>query len=192
MHQGPTGGSDGNLNYVVEDGMIFRRSTAALIALMLLIFIGGCKGKKRPRAVVGLEAPDFVLRDADGGMWRLSGLRGSVVLINFWASWCAPCLSELPAMQRLHESMKANRKFRLVTVLFRDEPLRAYHYMRQNGYTFPLLIDSSGDVSAAYGLTAVPETFLVDKKGVLREKFIGPVDFDSPRSISFVRGLVEE
>lgn len=170
---------------------LFRRATAVLIAVMLLLlFSSGCE--KRRTAVVGLKSPDFALADTSGGIWRLAELRGSVVLINFWATWCDACRFEMPALQSLYDKMKADKRFKLVSVLYRDDPFRALHYMQRNDYTFPLLIDSSGEVSAAYGLTGVPETFLVDKNGVLKRKFIGATAFDSPEALSYIRGFVEE
>jgi peroxiredoxin len=131
-------------------------------------------------AEVGLPAPDFELKDPDGRLWRLSDMKGAVVFVNFWATWCAPCIEEMPSIQKLYEKTKDNPEFRLLTVLFRDDPKNAYLFMTEKKYTFPLLIDPDGSVARSYGLTGVPETYIIDKKGALRGKTIGPENWDSP------------
>jgi peroxiredoxin len=160
-----------------------------LITLVLSSY--GCK-EKRSIAVEGLRAPDFSIKDVGGNTWRLSDMMGSVVLINFWASWCEPCREELPSIQKMYESMKGEPGFRFASILYRDDPTRAYAYMQQNGYTFPLLVDPDGSVSSAYGLTGVPETFLIDKRGVLVKKIVGPADYGSPEAISYFKGFIEK
>lgn len=143
-------------------------------------------------ATEGREAPEIALMDADGKSWRLSAMRGSVVLVNFWASWCGPCKTEMPSLQKLYGTTKTEPGFKLVTVLFRDDPVRALEYLAKNKYDFPLLLDIDGSAAMAYGLTGVPETFIVDKKGVLRNKFIGPIDFNSHDALAYFRRMVEE
>ncbi len=167
---------------------------AILIVIGVVIVLLSTTNEKATRrvAVEGASAPDFELRDVNGNIWRLSDMKGSVVLINFWATWCETCRDELPSLQRLYDMTKNKSNFRLVSIIFRDDPKRAYFYMNENNYTFPVLIDSDGAVSIAYGLTGVPETFVVDKKGILRKKIIGPASFDSPDAIAYLTKLIEE
>lgn len=131
-------------------------------------------------AEVGKVAPDFTLVDRQGRTWTLSQLKGQVVFVNFWATWCPPCREEMPAMQRLF-AMLPKEKFAMLAVLQNDDPARADAFAAKLGITVPILFDQDKKVGPLYGLTGVPETFIVDKQGVLREKFIGPYEWDSPK-----------
>ena len=131
------------------------------------------------KAAVGLEAPAFELKDMQGRPWKLSDFKGKTVLLNFWASWCDSCKEENPSLQRLIDMEKGNARFVPVTVLFRDEPAKAAEYMKANGISFPVLLDDK-NIAVQYGLTGVPETFIIDSKGVVRQKIVGPIAWDAP------------
>ncbi len=152
------------------------KGMTALLAVTALLL--SCE-KPPGVAVVGKEAPDFTLADRQGRTWQLSKLRGQVVFVNFWATWCPPCLTEMPSMQKLYDSMP-REKFKMLAILYKDEPAAADRLALQKQYAFPILVDPGDRVGAAYGLTGVPETYIVDRQGILREKFIGPVQWDSP------------
>jgi len=158
-----------------------------------LVFFFILKEEKIQRAVVavGLKAPDFELPELDAsgkgssGIWRFSELKGKVVFINFWASWCDECKKEKPAMQRLYEKMRG-KSFQMLTIVYRDAPEKAMAYMRGNGYTMPVLFDAGNEISRSYGVRGVPETFIIDREGILREKIIGRNTWDSPEAISLI------
>lgn len=170
-------------------------------AVLLIVFIAGLltvvamitKSPEVPvkKAAVGLSAPVFQLTDTEGRTWDLSGLKGKVVVLNFWASWCDSCKDENPSLQALVNSEKGNERFVFASVLYKDEPSKAIEYMKKNGIDFPLLIDNKS-VSSAYGLTGVPETFIIDKKGVVREKIIGPIKWDTPEIRAAIAKLISE
>ena len=141
---------------------------------------------------VGRPAPDFLVRDLEGRTYSLSALRGSVVFINFWASWCQPCKEEMPSLQALYNRFKGDPRFRLVTILYRDDYEKARALMKTGNFEFPVLLDPGGKSAAAYGVTGVPETYIVDKKGILREKVIGPADWNSPQAIAVVATPLQE
>jgi peroxiredoxin len=149
----------------------------------LLVFLAGCgqqdNGGTPKVATVGFPAPDFTLVDTKNNTWTLSELKGQVVFINFWATWCPPCRQEMPSMQQLFMSMPAD-KFKMLSILSNDEPKFAEKMAEDTGCTFPVMDDPDSSVGKAYGLTGVPETYIVDKKGILREKFIGPRQWSSP------------
>ena len=152
-------------------------SSIAIICLTLLLLVA-CE--QRPKmAEVGKPAPDFTLLDRKGKTWNLAELKGQVVFVNFWATWCLPCINEMPSMQKLYSSMPANR-FKMLAVLYNDKPAVADAVVAKQKYTFPILTDPENRAGKAYGLTGVPETYIIDKQGVLREKFLGPVQWDSP------------
>jgi DsbE subfamily thiol:disulfide oxidoreductase len=172
-----------------------------LIAVVVLGFVGfivfapeGQRGDEQASRRPALEAPapGFSLRDLSGRPWDLADLRGGVVVLNFWASWCTTCRSELPSLNALHEQSTQQPGLTVVTILYRDEPQKAADFMEKNGYTFPVLIDPEGAVAQAYGLTGVPETFVVDGKGVLRKSIIGPTVFDGPEALAYFRELALE
>jgi peroxiredoxin len=150
------------------------------LSLAAAAALWACDGAPKV-ATVGEPAPDFTLTDRQGRTWKLSELEGQVVFVNFWASWCPPCRDEMPSMQRLFTSVP-EEGFKMLSILYNDTPEAGDGLVRAFGLTFPVLVDPGGKTARAYGLTGVPETFVVDKLGVLREKYIGPRIWDSPQA----------
>lgn len=130
------------------------------------------------KATTGLPAPLFELKDIHGKTWNLADLKGKVVLLNFWATWCDSCRTENPSIQKLVASEKRDDRFIFLSVLFKDEPSRAMEYLKENNFDFNVLVDDSG-LSSKYKVRGVPETFIIDKEGVIRQKVIGPIEWDS-------------
>ncbi len=143
------------------------------------------------KAVIGQPAPDFTLVDTKGKTWALSDLKGKVVFVNFWASWCKPCVEEMPSMQKVNEVMASNQ-FVMLSILNNDQPAMADSMIARVGATFPVLIDPTSYIARAYGVTGVPETYIIDKQGVLREKFIGGVQWDAPQSLQMLMKYVAQ
>lgn len=156
-----------------------------LIAVCCFLFLISACAPPPPKAVVGQPAPDFTLLDTKGQTWTLSDLKGKVVFINFWATWCPPCIEEMPAMQKVHAFMPRDR-FIMLTILNNDQPALADSFLARIGATFPVLIDPQNQTASQYGLTGVPETYIIDKQGVLREKFIGGVRWDAPEAMQML------
>jgi cytochrome c biogenesis protein CcmG/thiol:disulfide interchange protein DsbE len=164
-----------------------------VVILFCLFFIAGCediagfKGIKRME--IGKPAPNFVLRDTSGKSWELSSLTGKVVFVNFWATWCKPCRDEMPSMQSLNKAM-AGQPFQMLSIVFNDDLDMANSFARRLGATFPVLANPGPELTEAYMITGVPETFLIDAKGILRYKFIGPYDWDTLEMRNIVQGLL--
>jgi len=160
--------------------------------LFLVFFVAGCENlaglKKIRKMEIGKPAPDFVLQDASGNSWKLSGLKGKVVFVNFWATWCKPCRDEMPSMEALNKAM-AGRPFQMLSIVFNDDLDMANSFARRLGATFPVLANPGPELTEAYMITGVPETFLVDADGILRYKFIGPYNWDTPEMRDLVQGL---
>ena len=161
--------------------------------LLAVFLLAGCdkvpgfnKGK---RMEIGSPAPDFALQDADGATWELSGLQGRVVFVNFWATWCKPCREEMPSMEALNKSM-AGQPFQMLSIVFNDDLQLAESFARRLGATFPVLANPGPELTGAYMITGVPETFLIDAHGILRHKFIGPYKWDDPEMQNLVMELV--
>ena len=160
------------------------KATLSVITIVCLTLLA-CACDQQPKvAVVGQPAPDFSLVDRKGKTWRLAELKGQVVFVNFWATWCPPCRQEMPSMQALYTSMPAE-KFKMLAILYKDTPEAADPLVDQLGCTFPVLVDPGDRIGQAYGLTGVPETYIVDKRGVLREKFLSFSIFFSFQSGDF-------
>ncbi len=136
-------------------------------------------------ASVSAEAPDFELQDTDGNNWKLSDLRGKVIFLNFWATWCRVCRGEIPSKERLYKKMQG-KPFQMLSVIFRDKPQKVIAYKRKNNLAVPALIDTDYEVAIAYGITGVPETFVIDKDGIIREKVVGGREWDSPEALSLI------
>lgn len=160
------------------------KSTLVALACCLTITTASCKQPPKV-AAVGNIAPDFTLVDQKGKTWTLTQLKGRVVFINFWATWCPPCREEMPSMQRLSAMLPQDR-FVMLAVLQNDDPARADDFAAKLGITVPILFDRDKKVGPLYGLTGVPETFIVDKQGVIREKIIGPAEWDAPEVLKML------
>ncbi|MEK6651461.1 MAG: TlpA disulfide reductase family protein [Nitrospirota bacterium] len=150
-------------------------------------------GKKESLVDVGLAAPNLEVADAvTGRTLSSSDFKGKVLFINFWATWCQPCREEIPSIEGLFKRFLDNKDFVMLTILFRDDPQTAINYLKQNGFNFPVMLDKEEQTARAYGLTGVPETYIVDKKGILREKIIGPYQWDSPEALELISRLLKE
>lgn len=156
------------------------KKRALSIALCCIVFLlAACRQDAGgPGVELDRPAPDFTLVDTTGRTWILSELKGRVVLVNFWASWCQPCLQEMPSMEALNRFLPKDR-FIMLSILFNDAPVLAENIAEKLNLTFPILIDPENSAARAYGLTGVPETYIIDREGILRKRFIGPVDWDS-------------
>lgn len=159
------------------------RKLVLLSALLAIVFDAGCFEKSRPQRI-GQMAPDFTVQDSDKKI-TLSQFRGQIVLVNFWASWCAPCVQELPYLMSLQERLRS----RGVTVLgiSIDVDSDAYHrFIAQHNVNFVTVRDPEERVSSMYGTSGWPETYIVDRQGVLRRKVVGPTNWISPDMIEFL------
>ncbi|NTV13499.1 MAG: TlpA family protein disulfide reductase [Desulfobulbaceae bacterium] len=163
-----------------------KRLFPLVVTLILMVgILTGCKGAHQEAApavrTIGKPAPDFVLQDTRGRAWRLSELKGKVVFVNFWATWCPPCRAEMPSMQELVQVVPPE-KFQMLAILSNDQPEVAEKLTASIGFTSPILLDPENRAATAYGITGVPETYIVDKDGVLREIIIGGMHWSSPEA----------
>jgi peroxiredoxin len=123
---------------------------------------------------VGQPAPQFELEDTSGRVVRLADLRGKVVLVNFWATWCAPCRTEMPEMEKVYREHR-ERGFEVVAIDLQESAAEVRPFMAELGLTYPALLDRDGSVSRAYRARALPSSFLVDRQGTVRYLKIGPL-----------------
>jgi len=126
---------------------------------------------------VGQKAPDFVLEGLSGDSLSLRGLRGKVVFLHFWATWCPPCLVELPGLTRFVETLD-KREYRLLAVCVdKENPERIREFLGGWGAEIPVFLDPGGDLARKYGTLRYPETYVLDREGVVCRKVIGPGDW---------------
>lgn len=161
-----------------------------IVALLAFFALAGCARTEKP-VTEGSDAPDFTLKDLSGKDVRLSALRGKLVLVNFWATWCPPCRSEIPSMAAMNRIMGV-APFQLLAISI-DEggsaPVQAL--FASMGVSLPTLLDPTKSVGRRYGITGVPETFIVSKEGKVVKKIIGPIQWDSPEVIQTLKGLAQ-
>jgi cytochrome c biogenesis protein CcmG/thiol:disulfide interchange protein DsbE len=148
-----------------------------LIITPLLIFLALSFGKD-PRAIdsplVGKPAPNFSLRGIDGEVVQLKDFRGQPVFLNFWATWCQPCIVEHPVLQAGARRYEGRVQF--LGVVYHDETDKIRRFLDQRGEWGPTLLDEDGTVAVAYGVYGAPETFFIDRDGIIVEKWTGNVE----------------
>jgi peroxiredoxin len=124
---------------------------------------------------VGMRAPELELKSLEGETVRLSDLRGQPVMINFWAVWCGYCRTELPEMQRAYEAYR-DRGFVILAIDVQEDGSVVKPFVDELGLTFPVLLDSSAEVSRSYRVHGLPTSYFVDQDGVIIGRELGPID----------------
>ena len=166
-----------------------------LILSATVLMMSGCSKKEQEVSVAGVHetkpAPDITVNSLKSEPLKLSTLKGKVVLLNFWATWCPPCREEIPSMIKLNNAM-AGKPFQMVAVSIDEGGVPEIEsFFKTSGFSLPTYTDPGGVASKIYGLTGVPESFVIDKNGILVKKVIGPLSWDSPETISFLEGLMK-
>lgn len=125
-------------------------------------------------------APDFTLTDKNGKKVTLSSFRGKVVLLNFWATWCPPCRQEMPSMEKLFQSFHDRTDFVMLAVDSQEPLTTVEPFLKKYGYTFPILLDTTGEVGSMYSVTGIPTTYLIDAQGRVIAGKVGAHDWTIP------------
>jgi thiol-disulfide isomerase/thioredoxin len=125
-----------------------------------------------PKPTPQIKAINFTLPGLDGKPRALSDYKGKVVFLNFWASWCPPCRAEMPSMQKLSRSWD-KKKFVMLAVNLRETKEAVGSFARQNGYTFPVLLDETGRIASQYQVSGIPTTIIIDGKGNILSRTTG-------------------
>ena len=169
------------------------------VVLAFALQLSACTRTKESGLNPGDFAPDFAVKDLSGNPAKLSDYKGKVVLLNFWASWCEPCLAEMPALERLYNKLHA-KGFEIVAVGLDDDPKSLKAFKDRMGLTFPILVDSAGQ-TRVYKVNGFPESFILDREGKLVMiqdpnddepvvRIIGPREWDSPNAQSRLEALL--
>jgi len=159
---------------------------AACLAIGLLATLIGCYSGSHP-ARIGSNAPDFTLQDSDHKV-TLSQFRGQVVVLNFWATWCPPCIEETPSLVRMQARLKDKGVVVLAVSIDADDA--AYHkFLKDYSVNVVTVRDEAKKASSLYGTFGWPESYVIDRNGVIRRKFIGAVDWNSPEVTDYLSKL---
>jgi thiol-disulfide isomerase/thioredoxin len=166
-----------------------------LILSVAVLLVAGCKKKEEAAGVAEVRekkpAPEITVNSLTNVPMKLSALKGKVVLLNFWATWCPPCREEIPSMMKLNSAM-AGKPFQMVSVSIDEGGVPEIEsFFKTSGYYLPTFTDPGGEAGKIYGITGVPESFVIDKNGILVKKVIGPLSWDSPETIAFLEGLMK-
>jgi peroxiredoxin len=136
---------------------------------------------------VGVAAKDFTVQDADHQV-SLNQFRGQVVIVNFWATWCPPCTEELPSLMDMQNQLRSRGVVVLGVSI--DVDSDAYHrFLKQRNVNFVTVLDPEQKVAGMYGTSGWPESYIIDRQGVLRRKIVGPINWNSPEVMQFLTKL---
>jgi peroxiredoxin len=165
---------------------------AVLVLAAMLFLFGRQRWQRSPAIQVGDAAPEFRLPSPDGAAVSLSSFRGKVVMVHFWATWCPPCVEELPALERLYRSLLDKDLVLLAISVDEGGPGVVSEFMKRNGVSFPVLLDPKRSMARRYGSFRTPETYLVDRNGIVQKKIFGAMDWTQPQAIAMITGLLEK
>lgn len=133
----------------------------------------------------GDQAPDFELKTLDGKQAKLSDYRGKKVILNFWATWCPPCRAEIPDMEKFYSSYKDKGIVILGVNLTQTEKSQSDvgDFAKSYGITYPVVLDAENSVAGVYQVSAIPTSYIIDSQGIISEKVVGPMDFETMKDM---------
>jgi thiol-disulfide isomerase/thioredoxin len=171
-----------------------KRARATIVTLLAILVtslpVPAQSADATWRPWTGGRTPALVLNDADRRAHNLADYRGKVVLVNFWATWCEPCRDEMPALQRVQESL-ADKGLVVLTVNVGDSEEKAAAFFQQAGLSLPVVFDKDWSVSRSlWKVRMLPSTYIVDRKGVIRYSILGEVNWDAPSHIASLTRLL--
>lgn len=162
-----------------------RRPGLTLVAGLVVVTASCYTGSRPPH--VGAAAKEFTVQDSDHQV-SLNQFRGQIVVLNFWASWCAPCNQELPSIMDMQNRLRGRGVVVLGVSI--DVDGDAYHrFLQERNVNFVTVRDPEQKVANMYGTSMWPESYVIDRQGVLRRKIVGPINWDSPEVMQFLTKL---
>lgn len=161
----------------------------AALGLFFIILSFAKHDRSRTVAVEGLDAPFFSVTNEDGKTSDTEQFQGKVVFLNFWASWCSPCIDELPSIAALYNKLRHDKGIEFVFILYRDDLAKAKSLLNRMGIAIPVSMDTHEEAADAFGVTGVPETYIIDRKGILRKKIIGPYNWYSGEATALINTI---
>jgi len=183
--------------------MIERRGVKAAALIVLVVVIAAAVlliqgkdsifGPAQPtRLHPGSPAPNITLPGLDGRAVDLKDYRGKVVFLNIWATWCPTCREEMPSMEKLYQELKGEAFEILAVSVDKEGGKRVAAFKEAHNLSFPMLLDPDGTIAKPYGVTGVPESFIINKEGIIERIVIGPIDWFDPAIVNFFRTLLKK
>ncbi len=179
----------------IKDKILYIVAAIVVTAGITLVALSGHRGTRigvgantpetaeqsEATVAAGSRAADFKLETLEGTTVSLESLRGKVVFLNVWATWCGPCREEMPSMETLYDDFKSNKDF-VMLAASQDTSGRSVvaSYVKKNGYNFTILLDPENKISETYDVSGVPETFIIDRKGQIVAHHMGAFDWSRP------------
>lgn len=164
----------------------------AILFVLIVSWFYLNEGRKNNLALVNKPAPDFVLKDEKGNRVRLSDYQGSVVLVHFWAAWCGSCVEEFPLLNAFYKKM-AGSPFVLLAISMDEGGMEAVREFRKMiSFDFNVLLNPDQSVAESYGTYALPDSYLVNRDGIIVKKIMGPQNWNDPKWEKQIRNLMTE
>jgi cytochrome c biogenesis protein CcmG, thiol:disulfide interchange protein DsbE len=160
-----------------------KRWLTLILTLPFMVLLGCSRGAHPTQA--GKPAPDFTVSDGSSSV-HLASYRGQVVLINFWASWCAPCVQELPSLLKLHHDAPS---LVILAVSIDTDPMAYSSFIRNRHVDFITVRDPDKTAANLFGTSMWPESYLIDRTGTIRRKFVGATDWSDPEIRTFIKSF---
>jgi peroxiredoxin len=159
---------------------------------LFLLFLFAKEGSRGTKIIhEGDRAPEFRIQALDGRSVSLADFRGKVVMVHFWATWCPPCVEEMPMLEQLYRSL-GSADFKILAVSVDEGRAGAVaEFMQKNKLSLPALLDPGKSVAGLYGTFKFPETYIIDRRGVVKYKAIGPRNWTAPANMNVIRELIE-
>ncbi|MFW5996115.1 MAG: TlpA family protein disulfide reductase [Halanaerobiaceae bacterium] len=166
-----------------------KKKWATVITMFVILTLTISTGLTQTRAEeedipvgteTGEQAPNFTLENLEGEEVSLDDYRGEKIFLNFWATWCPPCKSEMPDIQKLHED---NENITILTINLQENKNQAETYLQQNDLSFPVLLDTEGEAGNKYLVRSIPTTYIIDKEGIIKDQHIGAMNYETMTEI---------
>ncbi len=162
---------------------------SAIIILIINLYIDV---KLDTRISTGTKVPDFEIKDINSSRsFYSSDFKGKVLFINFWATWCKPCRDELPSINKLNQALSQKNDFEMITIAYNEDPAQSLKFLKKFGFNIPLYFDPFGKTANLFGVTGVPETYIINKEGIVEMVKIGPHQWNSKKNIDFILSLLK-
>jgi cytochrome c biogenesis protein CcmG, thiol:disulfide interchange protein DsbE len=180
-------------NETVANKASDRLLMPVLVALFIIILVALQWGQssRTPGIALGELAPEFQVKTLDGKVVKLSDYRGKIVFLNFWATFCSSCLSEMPSMNSLFQKLDEEH-FAMLAINVDNDEEKAKKIAQSGGWKFTVGQDTGGAVAGMYRTTGIPETFILDRQGRVVEYVIGPMNWDSPEALKSLTILSQQ
>ena len=167
------------------------RFIAASVILILLLIISGGVGISSAEKEEKIAAQDFTLMTMDNKKVSLKDFKGKYIFLNFWATWCGPCIDEMPSMERLYKKFKTRKNFEMLAVSVDKGGAEVVEkFKAENKFTFTVLLDRDSEVAGAYGVMGIPSTYLIDPQGYVINRAVGARTWDTKDSIEFFEKML--